>query len=279
MSTLTTHRTPISAVPFSDEPDGKGSSRSSATAASVGIGAAAVARAEERAAGRSRAVSRRSPRAGGRRAAVRPAGVRRPAARRSSDVSAAAAPRVDLRPTVTCGGEVRRAGEPLLGLPAVRPLRGAPRLRVGGPGLDRWDAAGRRDGGLTGGAPLTALPAQRVPGRRVIPDGVAAHAPRTARSAAVRLTRRGRTVVLLVSLGLALAAFTLIGPRSAATGEGGTPVQTRTVQVTPGDTLWGIASTVAAPGHVRDMVHQIEELNAMSGPSVTVGQRIAVPVG
>ena len=78
---------------------------------------------------------------------------------------------------------------------------------------------------------------------------------------------------------IALAALTWLGPHSAATGDGGTPVRTRTVEVAPGDTLWGIAGDVAAPGHVRDVVRQIEELNAMSGASVSVGQRIAVPVG
>ena len=43
--------------------------------------------------------------------------------------------------------------------------------------------------------------------------------------------------------------------------------------------LWGIASDVAEPGQVRDMVHQIQELNALSGSSLQVGQEIAVPVG
>jgi peptidoglycan/LPS O-acetylase OafA/YrhL len=100
-------------------------------------------------------------------------------------------------------------------------------------------------------------------------------APRTA----VRLTRRGRLVVVLAVLALALAVLTAFGPHSAATGEVGVPVQTRTVEVGAGDTLWGIASRVAAPGEVRDMVQRIEELNAMSGPGVTVGQEIAVPVG
>jgi LysM repeat protein len=55
-------------------------------------------------------------------------------------------------------------------------------------------------------------------------------------------------------------------------------VHTRTVVVEPGDTLWNIAASVAKPGQVRDMVHEIEELNAMTGPQLTVGQKVAVPV-
>ena len=95
----------------------------------------------------------------------------------------------------------------------------------------------------------------------------------------VRLTRRGQVVAVLLFLGLLLAVLTVYGSHSAATGEAGTPVPTRTVEVGEGDTLWGIASDVAEPGHVRDMVHQIQELNALSGSSLQVGQEIAVPVG
>ena len=80
-------------------------------------------------------------------------------------------------------------------------------------------------------------------------------------------------------LGLLMAVLTVYGSHSAATGEAGTPVATRTVEVGQGDTLWEIASEVAAPGQVRDMVHQIQELNALSSAALQVGQEIAVPVG
>ena len=96
---------------------------------------------------------------------------------------------------------------------------------------------------------------------------------------AIRLTRRGRFVVfVLVSL-VVFAAFTAFGARSAATGQRGAEVQTRTVEVGPGDTLWGIASQVAAPGEVRETVHSIVRLNSLPGPALVVGQEIAVPVG
>jgi LysM repeat protein len=103
-------------------------------------------------------------------------------------------------------------------------------------------------------------------------------AARPAPAAPVRLTRLGRVVVVLVMLALLLAALTVFGPHSAATGEKGRPVPTRTVEVGQGDTLWGIAADAAKPGETRAMVHRIEELNALTGPEVTVGQEIAVPV-
>lgn len=106
----------------------------------------------------------------------------------------------------------------------------------------------------------------------------AAARPSAVRPAAVRLTRRGRLALALVFLGLMLVVLTVFGAHSAATGQPGAPVQTRTVEVGQGDTLWGIASDVAQPGHAREMIHRIEELNALSGPSLAEGQEIAIPV-
>ena len=90
---------------------------------------------------------------------------------------------------------------------------------------------------------------------------------RPARTTPVRLTRRGRLVAVLLFLVLLTVVLTVFGSRSAATGEVG-----------EGDTLWVIASEVAEPGQVRDMVHRIQELNALSGASLQVGQEIAVPL-
>ena len=104
--------------------------------------------------------------------------------------------------------------------------------------------------------------------------------PRAARPAApaVRLTRRGRIVLTTLFLALVLAAFTAYGARSVATGDHGTPVPTRTVVVSEGDTLWEIAGSVAAPGQVREMVQRIVDLNALSGVTVFEGQELAVPI-
>lgn len=117
---------------------------------------------------------------------------------------------------------------------------------------------------------------QRRPRVRTAPVRQVRPAP--AAAGAVRLTRRGRVVLTLVFLGLVLAVLTVFGSTSAATGEAGDPIPTRTVMVEPGDTLWGIASAVAAPGETREMVHRIQELNALPGAGLSAGQRIAVPV-
>lgn len=107
---------------------------------------------------------------------------------------------------------------------------------------------------------------------------------RTARPArpaagAVRLTRRGRIVVVLGFLAFALALMTVLGGFATATREAGTPEPTRTVEVQSGDTLYEIAGTVAEPGEIREMVHHIQELNSLPTAELQVGQKLAVPAG
>jgi LysM repeat protein len=109
------------------------------------------------------------------------------------------------------------------------------------------------------------------------PRPVARRAPRPAPTGELRLTRRGRVVLLLVFLTILMGAVLALGGYSAATGTRGPVQQTRTVVVEEGDTLWAIASRIAAPGEVREAVHELEELNALPGPELTEGQRIAVP--
>ena len=80
-------------------------------------------------------------------------------------------------------------------------------------------------------------------------------------------------------LAMVLAGLALFGGESAATGETRYVEQTRTVVVSEGDTLWGIAAEVAEPGETRAMVHQIQVLNSLPGPVLDEGQELHVPVG
>lgn len=98
------------------------------------------------------------------------------------------------------------------------------------------------------------------------------------RTSTVRLTRRGRLVLLGLFVALGFVVMNVMGNHSAATGEAGEPVETRTVVVGSGDTLWEIASDVAEPGKVREMIRYIQELNALPSVSLRAGQELAVPV-
>jgi LysM repeat protein len=93
----------------------------------------------------------------------------------------------------------------------------------------------------------------------------------------VRLTRRGRVVVVMLALAAVLLVGFVLASGSVATDQPGTPAPTRVVQVGPGDTLWGIAATVAGDGDVREMIAEIEDLNALDSGMVVAGQRLLVP--
>jgi len=98
------------------------------------------------------------------------------------------------------------------------------------------------------------------------------------RRSSVRLTRRGRLVVFLTSLFVVLAvAFALAGG-AVGTDAAGEQIPTEIVQVSPGETLWGIASEVATDGDVRSAMDEIERLNALESTGLQAGQKLRVPV-
>ena len=98
------------------------------------------------------------------------------------------------------------------------------------------------------------------------------------RRSTVRLTRRGRVVVVLAGLLVALAAAFVLAGGAVGTEQPGTAPATEVVQVAPGDTLWGIASEIATDGDVRGVMNEIERLNALESTGLAAGQKLRVPV-
>ena len=94
----------------------------------------------------------------------------------------------------------------------------------------------------------------------------------------VRLTRRGRLVLVLAMITIALVAFTLgrVGSSQAATAHTAhVPYAQTTVHA--GETLWSVAQRVA-PGHdLRNVVEQIRALNHLDTVAVQVGQQLLLP--
>lgn len=112
---------------------------------------------------------------------------------------------------------------------------------------------------------------------------VSARPVRTVRPAAaprgVRLTRRGRAVLLGLCLLLVLGAALALATASAATDRPGAEVPTEVITVATGDTLWAIASERAATGsEIREVMREIERLNALETAALDAGQRLRVPV-
>jgi Tfp pilus assembly protein FimV len=126
---------------------------------------------------------------------------------------------------------------------------------------------------------MAIAPAQPPTAPRTAPRAEPRTDPRAqTRSGPLRLTRRGRLVVFLAGLVAVLAVlFVVLSDVATGTAERGEPVPVKMVQVESGDTLWTIASRAAPGQDPRDLIDEIEELNALHG-SLQVGSKIAVPL-
>ncbi len=91
----------------------------------------------------------------------------------------------------------------------------------------------------------------------------------------IRLTRRGRLVLLALLLLLAGAVGVLV---AASTGEAAAPPgPAPTVVVQPGDTLWSIATHYAPGPDPFGTIERIRQLNDLDGYTVHAGQRLVLP--
>lgn len=134
---------------------------------------------------------------------------------------------------------------------------------------------------LAAGRPARATTQPRRPSRVAPASGPAERSGRARSDAApasrLRLTRRGRLVILTLLLLAGIAASLFVG----GVGTAGTHVErvpVRYITVAPGETLWAIAGEVAPQADRRDTVARILELNAMADAGLRAGQRIAVPL-
>ncbi|HEY7043570.1 MAG TPA: LysM domain-containing protein [Nocardioidaceae bacterium] len=120
--------------------------------------------------------------------------------------------------------------------------------------------------------------AHHRPVRRVSSAGETAALRRSARaSAPLRLTRRGRLVVLIAVLAVTFAVFTFVGGPAVSTGDTHHAAQ-HTVVVASGETLWDIASRIAPAKDPRSVIADIVDLNNLADAgSIRVGQQLFVP--
>lgn len=95
---------------------------------------------------------------------------------------------------------------------------------------------------------------------------------------AVRLTRRGRALLLLTVAGLLFLAVSAgrAASQAATVTEIGPTLQQTVVQ--PGDTLWSVARRVAPDNDPRDVIAQIQRINNLHGSGLRVGQQLLLPV-
>jgi hypothetical protein len=99
---------------------------------------------------------------------------------------------------------------------------------------------------------------------------------RPARRRRVRLTRRGR--LLLLALLVAATAFAAVLVASAS--RAADPVGSRpTAVVRPGDTLWSVAERHVPGSDPFGAIEEIRRLNELSDYTVQPGQRLVLPHG
>jgi nucleoid-associated protein YgaU len=93
----------------------------------------------------------------------------------------------------------------------------------------------------------------------------------------IRLTRRGRLVLLAVAILLMLFGFSIGKSVSFASTVPAPSTGSQTVIVQPGDTLWAIATQVAPKTDPRVTVQRIIALNGLRNADVLAGQQLALP--
>jgi LysM repeat protein len=94
------------------------------------------------------------------------------------------------------------------------------------------------------------------------------------RRGGVRLTRRGRVVLIVLSLLLAAVATVLAAPASQAADPAGAPPS---IVVRSGDTLWSIATRYVPSDDPFAAIDEIRQLNGLSGYTIKAGQRLTLP--
>ena len=104
-----------------------------------------------------------------------------------------------------------------------------------------------------------------------------------AKQAPLRLTRRGRFVligvplILLAALVLSFSGFLNAPAKAAESAAELSLTPTVTVTVQPGESLWAIAEAVAPERDPRDVVADIIQLNNLEAARVVPGQALFIP--
>ena len=91
----------------------------------------------------------------------------------------------------------------------------------------------------------------------------------------LRLTRRGRALLVLLLVSVVLVAFSL--GRTSADAGSDTPRAPRTTVVQPGETLWSIAQRVAPGADPRQTIGRLTSLNDLDATPIVAGQELVLP--
>jgi len=96
------------------------------------------------------------------------------------------------------------------------------------------------------------------------------------RPARLRLTQRGRVVIVVSVLVLSLLVAA-IGAMRADAAPVGPPEGWSAVTALPGDTLWQMASAANPTDDPRPLLAQIRQVNGLTSAGLVTGQQVWVP--
>ncbi|NUP60023.1 MAG: LysM peptidoglycan-binding domain-containing protein [Pseudarthrobacter sp.] len=131
--------------------------------------------------------------------------------------------------------------------------------------------------------PEPARSGRRAPSGRPAQSGHPAPSCRPSSSAPIRLTRRGRIILIgIPAMLLAVLLLSLAGLFNAPAKASDSAAELRltpavTVTVQPGQSLWSIAGEIAPGRDARDVVADIVQLNNLPAGAVLPGQQLYVP--
>lgn len=109
------------------------------------------------------------------------------------------------------------------------------------------------------------------------PHPLPRNAARAALAPARTIARRRDAAVVAVTV-VAIVLIGLVGFMVRGLGDSGAPAAETTVQVEPGDTLFGIAERVAPGEPAAATIGRIRVMNELAGTTVHSGQTLRVPV-
>ncbi len=101
-----------------------------------------------------------------------------------------------------------------------------------------------------------------------------------ATSGGVRLTIRGRVLLLGMALVMTILALGVLGAlraEAASQNQSPAPVGWQLVVIQPHDTLWQIARQATPEADPRPLIDEIKSVNALSSSSVRAGTRLWLP--
>lgn len=109
--------------------------------------------------------------------------------------------------------------------------------------------------------------------------GYAAPRPALRRSPRLRLTARGRAVLLFLTATplVVLALVLALNGGGATAAKEGSNVPTQYVTVDAGESLWQVAESIAPNADPRDVIDQLVQLNQLDSADVFAGVELAIP--